>query len=394
MTTLGSVPHQHQPGLIRGTGVRRSFPGYMPGLVIVCLIAGLAVGWSLLGQRPTEDPAALISEADLLLVDALRADDTELFAQAHALYLSASDQSEAPSAEALRGAAIADLGLHRFDLALEGATAAVDLRPDDHVALAALVDAHIELGHYEQAARALDRLLAARPGLEAFSRLSYLRQLTGEDSGAVQAMIMSRNNAGGLAAEGARVDTLLGEIYFALGDLDAAESAYQKAINADPSRIDAVIGGAAVAFRRGEVGTARAIVDGVLADEPGETAALILLAELAAAEGDLATSALAAHTVGQDALDEHAAGFGVDPSAALAVSSWGDPAMGLRIAEIIYEERPSNIKAAHALAWALHRSGQSEQAIAPLDQASQFGTTDGALRAHEVEIRAMVAALD
>ena len=362
-----------------------SLPGYVPGLLIVCLLAGFFLAWS--SGRPTSDPSSLVGRADPILIDGLRADDTDLFAQAHGIYLEALEQ-QSSHPEALRGAAIADLGLHRFSLALERATAATLLRPDDHIALAAVVDANIELGNYAAAEVELDRLLSLRPGLEASSRLSYLRQTMGDGEGALQAMWQARASASGLVQEAARIDALIGELEFSLGNDAAAADAYRQAIQTDPTRLDAAVGSAAVVFRSGDSLTALAMLDDVYAIDPGDTAALILEAEIAASIGDVDRAGRAANAVALDALAEHEAGFGIDPSAALPASSWGDPELGLQVAEIIHEARPDNVRVAHAYAWALHQVGRSDEAVTALDVATRFGINDAVLAAHAAEILA------
>lgn len=359
-----------------------SLPSYVSGVLIVCILAGFALAWS---SRPTSDPASLVGQADSVLVDALRADDTELFAEAHGLYTQVLDRQPS-NTDALRGAAIADLGLHRFHLALERATDATNSQPDDHVALAALVDANIELGRYEQAEIELNRLLALRPGIESASRLSYLRQLTGDIEGARLAMAQARAAASGLTFETARLDALIGELEFSVGNDDAAAGAYQRALDADPERLDAAVGLAAVAFRRGEVSAALDMIDGVLETEPGETAALILQAEVAASIGDDALAQAAANAVARDALAEHEAGYGIDPSAALPASSWGDPELGLQVARLMFDARPDNTRVAHAYAWALFRTGDIDRAAAPMLVATQFGADDLVLADHASEV--------
>lgn len=384
MTTLG-LSTGHGRRTRRGATLLSSLPGYVPGLLIVCVLAGIFLAWS--SGRSISDPSSLVDRADPVLVDALRADDTELFAQAHAIYLDALEQ-EPSNPEALRGAAIADLGLHRFALALERATAATVLRPDDHIALAAVVDANIELGDYAAAEVALDQLLGLRPGLEASSRLSYLRQTMGDGEGAVRAMWQARASAGGLFQETARIDALIGELEFSLGNDAAAAGAYRQAVQGDPSRLDAMVGLAAVVFRGGDATSALAILDDVYAIDAGDTAALILEAEIAYSLGDLERARQAADAVALDALAEHEAGFGIDPSAALPASSWGDPALGLRVAEIIHQARPENVRVAHAYAWALHQSGRNDDARVALAVAMRFGAEDQVLAAHVEQILA------
>ena len=90
-----------------------------------------------------------------------------------------------PDAQAtLVGRGVLALTLHDFAEAARLGAEARALDPYDGDALTVLVDATVELGRYDEAASLLDQLLALRPGLAAYSRLSYLRELNGDVPGA------------------------------------------------------------------------------------------------------------------------------------------------------------------------------------------------------------------
>src|SRR4051812_21646971 len=80
------------------------------------------------------------------------------------------------------------LARHQFGTALDLGTAAHAAAPDDPDALVVLVDANVELGHYDDADATLTRLLGMRPGVAALSRESYLEQLSGRTPQAVLTM--------------------------------------------------------------------------------------------------------------------------------------------------------------------------------------------------------------
>ncbi len=366
----------------RPTTVRRTMPGYLPGMVLAALVVGIVLGRSLwIEHTASADPIDVLADAEAALVEALRTDSTPRFDRAYEGYVSILGE-EPQHAEALRGAAIADIGLHRFEAARARAQLATDLRPDDHIALAALVDANIEMGDYEEAERQLDKLLALRPGLEAYSRLSYLRQLTGDPAGAVEAMFLARSAAAGLAYETSRVESFLGEVFLAQGDLASAAEHFQQAHAGDPTKPGGRTGQGQVLIRQGDVEAARSVADAVLRDHPGDTGALMLLAEASRRLGDDRAADEAANAVTSAALGEHAAGFGVDPSVPLFASSWGSADDGLRLAEILYEERPANAKVAHAYGWALYQVGRQDEAIGPMQEAIRFGVSDPLLAEH------------
>lgn len=382
MMTTNLMENEKQMSNGRPAPTRRTMPGYLPGMVLAALVVGIVLGRSLWIERTAlADPSIVLADAEASLAEALRTDNTQSFDRAYQGYVSIlEEQPQHP--EALRGAAIADIGLHRFEAARARAQQATELRPDDHIALAAFVDANIEVGNYEEAERQLDKLLALRPGLEAYSRLSYLRQLTGDPAGAVEAMFLARSAAAGLAYETTRVEGFLGEVFLAQGDLASAAEHFQQAHAGDPTKPAGRTGQGQVLIRQGDVEGAKSVADEVLLDHPDDTGALMLLAETSRRLGDDRTADEAANAVISAALGEHEAGFGVDPSAPLFASSWGNADDGLRLAEILYEERPANVKVAHAYAWALHQVGRQDEAIGPMQEAIRFGVSDSLLAEH------------
>jgi tetratricopeptide (TPR) repeat protein len=81
------------------------------------------------------------------------------------------------------------LGKHEFQQALEAASALWRLAPDDLWVSGLLVDAHVELGNYEEAERAAQWMLDLRPGnVPGLTRAAYLRELFGDLDGAREFM--------------------------------------------------------------------------------------------------------------------------------------------------------------------------------------------------------------
>ncbi len=60
---------------------------------------------------------------------------------------------------------------HRFSEALPMALRAVERKPNDYEARGALVDALVELGHYEEAKKAVQAMLDVRPYTASFARV-------------------------------------------------------------------------------------------------------------------------------------------------------------------------------------------------------------------------------
>ena len=80
------------------------------------------------------------------------------------------------------------LGKHQFADALRIGQRAEKLDPSSPGAGAIVVDAFIELGRYEDASAAVDRLVTRSVDLTSLARLSYARELHGDLPGALEAM--------------------------------------------------------------------------------------------------------------------------------------------------------------------------------------------------------------
>ena len=78
-------------------------------------------------------------------------------------------------------------------------------------AASGVADAEIELGRYADAARDIQRLVDTKPGLAAYARASYYRELSGDLRGAIEAMRLAVA-AGGARENRAYVQVLLGDL--------------------------------------------------------------------------------------------------------------------------------------------------------------------------------------
>lgn len=80
---------------------------------------------------------------------------------------------------------------HRFAEALETARRAQTFRTDDHDVWGMITDALVETGDYTRAVQAAQRMIDLRPDSSSYARVSYLRQLHGDNEGAIQAMTLA-----------------------------------------------------------------------------------------------------------------------------------------------------------------------------------------------------------
>lgn len=119
---------------------------------------------------------------------------------------------------------------HRFDVALEHAEKAVALNPYNAAVRGIQVDALVELGNLDKAVQACDAMVALRPDLKSYSRVSYLRERHGDLTGAIEAMELAasagapgseaaawcRTNLASLLAEAGRADEAEYQLLLAL----------------------------------------------------------------------------------------------------------------------------------------------------------------------------------
>jgi tetratricopeptide (TPR) repeat protein len=83
------------------------------------------------------------------------------------------------------------LSHHDFKGALATGNQALALNPNNPQIYGVLVDANVELGNYQDAVALADRMMALKPDLRSYARISYLREIHGEVPEAMKAMEMA-----------------------------------------------------------------------------------------------------------------------------------------------------------------------------------------------------------
>jgi tetratricopeptide (TPR) repeat protein len=152
--------------------------------------------------------------------------------------------------QALVGQASLAMSRHQFAAARDIARRAADLEPYSAGARGLLADAYVQLRDYDNAVRVLDQMVRLKPNLSSYSRISYMRELKGDNQGAIQAMEMAIQ-AGAPAAENtAWCIVQLGNLYLNGGHPAQAEIAYHAALRRFPGYVHANAGLAKVAAAR------------------------------------------------------------------------------------------------------------------------------------------------
>src|SRR6185369_13741394 len=91
-------------------------------------------------------------------------------------------------------------------------------------------DALVELGKYDEAIKAGDKMVSVRPDIRSYSRISYLREIIGDYPGAIDAMKLALESGYPGLEQTEWVRTYLGRLYEITGKTQTAEAYYQQAL--------------------------------------------------------------------------------------------------------------------------------------------------------------------
>jgi tetratricopeptide (TPR) repeat protein len=243
------------------------------------------------------------------------------------------------------------------------------------------VDALVELGDYQGAVDAAQKMVDLRPDTASYSRISYLRALHGDTQGAIEAMKMAAGSANpGNPESIAWTRVHLGDELMNLGKLNEAEREYDYALYSFPDYHLALAAKARARYAAGD--TDNAIVFYKRAAER------VPLPEYIAALGDLYAKLGRADEAKQqydqvEFIEKMGADGGTN-SRQLALF-WADHDIRLDDALAAAErERAarSDIYTSDVLAWSLYKKGRFAEAKTAIDEALRLGTRDPRLLYH------------
>jgi len=281
--------------------------------------------------------------------------------------------------DALRLLGAVRLSRHQFRDALDIGRRARDARPDDAWNYGVIGDALLELGEYDDAYDAFDRMAALRPNADAYARISYARELRGDIAGALTVMQMAANATPAHDVEAkAWYVAHVGELYLQLVKPDDAEREFRHATFYFPDYPHAMIGLAKLKVARGDRSGAR---EDFLAQFK-RTPTLDLAArigDLFRAEGD------AGQAERYYQLAEELAGPAIaqtEPAFAMFLAERDRKLPeALHIAESVSAIR-HDIFTDDALGWALYKAGRIPEACAAAKRALRTGSGDPRIHEH------------
>jgi tetratricopeptide (TPR) repeat protein len=275
-------------------------------------------------------------------------------------------------AAAIAGAGTLALARHDFRAGLTYGLRAHRLAPYSFLPLGVIVDAQVELGRYDDAARSLQQMVDLKPNLSSYARVSYFRELHGDLRGAIEAMKLAASASGGAAENVAYVQTLLGNLYFTVGRIADARQAYRTALETVPGYVPATAGLASVS----PVDRALRLYRDAVARLPLPQY-VIALGELQQAAGKRPDYDL----VRAEERLLQANGVNTDVDLALFEANHGSPAKAVSLAKRAWAAAPS-VRSADALGWALTSAGRPAQGLRWARRALVLGSRDPSFLYH------------
>jgi len=118
---------------------------------------------------------------------------------------------------AVTGLASLAASRHQFRESLRLARRAVVLAPDTARGYGVVGDALVELGRYDEAFRAFDRMVELKPSLAGYARVAYARELLGRPRQALEAMELALDASGNVPEPTAWTLVEIGKLHVSLG---------------------------------------------------------------------------------------------------------------------------------------------------------------------------------
>ncbi len=279
------------------------------------------------------------------------------------------------------------LSQHHFTESLDLANKALAINPNNSFVYGLLCDAYLELGNYPKAVEMADKMVSMRPDLRSYSRVSYLREIHGDNAGAIEAMKLALSAGVPGLEQTEWIRTNLGQLYENVGDLKNAEANYQMALAVRPFYPFALAGLGRIAKANKDYSAAikhftnanETIIEYSFADELTDLYRLNNEPAKAMASGKRVIQML-----GEGAGEEGDEGHGhyADRELAYAYLKINDTESALKHALLEYERRPENNDVNQVLAWVYYKKGDYKKAQKMIAKAMRTNSQNPVLLTH------------
>jgi tetratricopeptide (TPR) repeat protein len=288
------------------------------------------------------------------------------------------------------------LSQHHFSEGLIIAKSAQAINASSAFVYGLMCDAYVELGNYAEAIKMSDKMISIRPDIRSYARVSYLREIHGDYTGAIQAckLAVSAGYPGLEETEWTRM--VLAHLYESTGSLDTAEYHYQLALQERPDYAFALAGLGKIEKLKKNYSKAitylekanATITEYTFADELTDLYRLNNEIEKADASAKKVISLLSPLSNADESSSSH--GHYADKELAYAYLKINDLENALKHAELEYERRSDNIDVCETLAWVHYKMGQFNDANTIINKALRTSTKNPVLlcRAGLIKIKA------
>ena len=280
------------------------------------------------------------------------------------------------------------LSQHHFADGLVVANKALPLNPYSAFIYGLMCDANVELGNYPEAVKMCDKMIAARPDIRSYARVSYLREIHGDLPGAIQAckMAVAAGYPGLEQSEWTRM--ILAHLYENTGHLDSAEYEYRTALNDRPDYAFAIAGIGRMEKAKGNYKEAIAdyekakkdIVEYSFSDELTDLYALNNEPDKSKKSAQEVIDMLSPLPNADQTTSSH--GHYADKELAYAYLKLNDTANALKHAMLEYDRRPQNIDVCEAVAWVNYKKGDFKTANTMINTALRTNCQNPVLLCH------------
>jgi tetratricopeptide (TPR) repeat protein len=349
--------------------------------LVFVAVAAAALGAALLGGALRESASASPRESEQVAARGLELQQRARATGNPALYpaaervLGRAVSLDPRNAAAVRGLAALAASRHRFAESLELARRALRLEPGSAATWGLIGDANLELGRYERAFAAFDRMARLKPTANAYARISYARELRGDTRGAIEAMQLAVDASIGVAEPSAWSRTLLGNLLVADRRPAEAKLRFREALAFVPGYPGALSGLAGLRAADGDLDGAAALYRRAAAGAP--------VPELAASLGDTLARLGRAREAERawrraEALERLFAANGgrnLLETAEFDLNHDRNLRSALERARRGRAGRPS-VEGDHVLAWALYKNGRCAEARTVSLRSLRLGTLD------------------
>lgn len=266
------------------------------------------------------------------------------------------------------------LTYHKFDEALGLGKELNQAAPNDAFVYGILTDANVELGNYDDAVAAAQRMVDLRPNSSSYARVAHLRSLHGDMKGAVEAFKLAARTADPADAEAQSwCLSQLGDEYWKYGKYADAGRTYDEALTILPNYYLALVGkGRNLASQNDLTAAAQILVTAT--DRIPNVEGAILLGNI---YQKLGMNEKAKQQY--DLVEVIEAKLGVNNDQKRLALLWADQEINLEKAlEITSRESQmrKDVLTYDALAWTLYRLGKFEDAESAISAALRLKSND------------------